>query len=306
VLGLALVNYAWVLRADSTAADATLATERVTSSGRRQARPVVRPQPFRLAPTGRPEVAILWKNLILLGRYASMRTLMRWLPPLVVVAVLLAHEADGVAVPIVALVLSAYATLFGPLMMRNDMRHDLSRLRLLKAWPIDGVSLLAGELAAPTIALSVAVWATLLIALAGSGSVPEFARPLWLRLSVALAAMVLAPALIGGQLLIQNAAVILLPGWIPTGETRPRGIEAMGQNLISFVGSTLAFVFGLLPACLVGGGIGVVLYFAIGVVALLPAAIAGAAVLGVEIGVAVWFLGRVLARTEPSQVESTE
>jgi hypothetical protein len=35
-----------------------------------------------------------------------------------------------------------------------------------------------------------------------------------------------------------------------------------------------------------------------------PAAAATTAVLGVEIAVAVWLLGRVLDRTEPAQVES--
>jgi GntR family transcriptional regulator len=34
----------------------------------------------RLSLAGRPEMAILWKNLIMLGRYASLKTMMRFLP----------------------------------------------------------------------------------------------------------------------------------------------------------------------------------------------------------------------------------
>ena len=41
-------------------------------------------RPFRLAPEGPAESAILWKNLILLGRYASLRTLVGFLPVLIV------------------------------------------------------------------------------------------------------------------------------------------------------------------------------------------------------------------------------
>ena len=50
---------------------------------------------------------------------------------------------------------------------------------------------------------------------------------------IVLAAILLA------QLVIQNGTVILFPGWIPTGPTRPRGIEAMGQQMLMFAGTIL-------------------------------------------------------------------
>ena len=61
--------------------------------------------PFSLAPDGRPEPAILWKNLILVGRYMSLRTALRLLP----LVILLAVAARGSAGHGVAAVMGAAA-----------------------------------------------------------------------------------------------------------------------------------------------------------------------------------------------------
>ena len=97
--------------------------------------------PFTLAPDGPPETAILWKNLILVGRYVSLRTLLRLLPLVVVLGVVArANAGGGVAAfaGAMALPLAAMAVLLGPQMMRNDLRQDLARLPLLKTWPVRG------------------------------------------------------------------------------------------------------------------------------------------------------------------------
>ena len=119
-------------------------------------------------------------------------------------------------------------------------------------------------------------------------------------------AVVIAPPLIVGQLLIQNAAVVMFPGWIPTGGARPRGIEAMGQNLLMFAGTLLSLVIGVVPAAAVAGGVGFVAYYFVGWPGLVPAAVLFAAVLAAEAALAIVLFGRVLERTEPAGVETPE
>jgi hypothetical protein len=305
-LGLAALNYAWVIRADTAAADATLATEQLRARARSIAQPVVRPQPFALAASGRPEVAVLWKNLILLGRYASLATLLRVVPAFLIAAAIVAKRAGGGVVTLGALVVAAYAVVVGPMSMRVDLRHDMPRLLVLKTWPVRGASLVAGELAAPALVLTLVAWAALAVALSGSGAVEDLSWALAQRAVIAFALGLLAPALIVLQLLMQNAAVILLPGWVPTGSERPRGIEAMGQNLLVFAGTALAFGVGLLPGMVIGGGIGAAVYMTLGFIGVPVAAAVTTIVLSAEIAVAVFFLGRVLERTDPAHVETAD
>lgn len=305
-LGLAALNYAWVMGADTAAADATQASEQLRARARTIARPVVRPQPFTLGASGRPEVAVLWKNLILLGRYVSMATLLRIVPAFVILAAIVANRTGGGVVALGALIVAAYAVVVGPMSMRVDLRNDLPRLQVLKTWPLRGASLLAGELAAPGVVLTVAAWVGLAVALAGSGAVEGLSLTLAQRAAIALALGLLAPALIGLQLVTQNAAVILLPGWVPTGPSRPRGIEAMGQNLLVFAGTALAFALGLLPGLAIGGAIGGVAYMFLGFIGAPVAAAVAATILSAEIVVAVVALGRVLERTDPAHVETAE
>ena len=305
-LGLAVLNYAWVIRADTAAADATLATEQLRARVRSIAQPVVRAQPFTLAASGRPEVAVLWKNLILLGRYASLATLLRVLPLGFIVAAIVANRVGGGVVTLGALIVAAYDVVVGPMSMRVDLRNDMPRLHVLKTWPMRGASLLAGELAAPGVVLTLVAWAALAVALAGSGAVEDLSWTLAQRAAMALSLGLLAPALIGLQLMTQNAAVILLPGWVPTGSGRPRGIEAMGQNLLVLAGTALAFAVGLLPGIVIGGGIGAAVYVILGLIGLPVAAGVAAIILSAEVVVAVVLLGRVLERTDPAHVETAE
>jgi ABC-2 type transport system permease protein len=304
---LLALNYWWVLEAASRI-DGSVALAEKAQAGR--ATPIVsagaRRQPFSLDAGARPEVAILWKNLILFGRYLSFRTIVRVLVPIVVLAAVLGTSRRGGAAGLVVAVVAGFITVMGPYMVTNDLRHDLPRLAVIKTWPVRGSSLLVGELLAPTLALSVIVWFLLALAVALSSGWRQEWGSVGTRVALALSAAVLAPGLIVGQLLVQNAAVILFPGWIPTGGARPRGIEAMGQNMLMFAGTFLALAVGVLPAAAVGGGLGFVLYQFVGVAGLLPAGLLVAAILALEAGLVIAVLGRVLDRIEPSQVEVAE
>jgi len=309
-LGPALVvlvlNYVWVLWSDANLEDAASAAEQRQAQGRSAPAPVVRPAPFSLAARGRVETAILWKNTILLGRYVSLRLVVRVLIPVVVMAVVFGLNSKGGSLAPLLLMLTVFATVVGPFMIRNDLRHDLQRLPVLKTWPISGRELLLGELLAPIFLLSAIVWFLLAVTLALSPAWKDGPIDAVGRAALLVSVGLLAPMLIAGQVIIQNAAVVLFPGWIATGGARARGIEAMGQNMLMFAGTLLALAIGVLPASAVAGGLGYVLYLFLGWPGLLPAAMLLASILVVEAGLVVMWLGRVLERTDPAQVEIAE
>src|SRR5262249_36197291 len=80
VLALLALHYVWVIGTD-TAFEESVAARAEKLGGRRFAPRIISakaaPAPFTLSPIGRPETAILWKNLILMGRYVSLRVLLR-------------------------------------------------------------------------------------------------------------------------------------------------------------------------------------------------------------------------------------
>ena len=88
--------------------------------------------PFRLALAGRPETAILWKNLILLGRYASLSTLLKVLVLVslcpIIVVVWAKSVGGSAALMTLSMMTAGLALLIGPGIVRNDLRQDLGRL----------------------------------------------------------------------------------------------------------------------------------------------------------------------------------
>ena len=309
-VGLLLLNYVWVLRSDALQGDVAIAAEKKASSGSRALpAPTARVAPFALSPSGRPEFAILWKNLILLGRYASPRMVIRFLLPIVALAVAFGASLKGQAAASLAplaLMVTGFFIMMGHLMMRNDLRHDMPRLAVLKTWPVSGATLVVGELLAPLVTLTVLAWTGIAISLALSGTLRWQGFGWWERGALAAAAAFVAPTLIAAQLLIQNAAVVLFPGWIPTGGRRPKGIEAMGQQMLMLAGTAITLLLGLIPSAAIAGLAGFLLWMVIGPFAVLPAAVLFAGVLAGEFSGAVLLLGRLLERTDPTQVEAED
>ncbi len=246
-LALLALNYAWVLRSDAAFEEASAEhAEKQAVAPRAAARASVKgaaPTPFTLGAEGPPETAILWKNLIFVGRYVSLRTLLRLLP-LILVFGLVAQGARsgrgiGTTVAAICLPLAAFVVLMGSQMMRNDLRQDLANLALLKTWPVRGAALIRGEVLGPTVVVTAVAWLLLLTgAVFGgglrSGNLVQRGVSAFLaqRLSYLAAAAILAPALILSQTVVQNGLAVLFPAWVKVGAGRSRGIEAMGQRLL--------------------------------------------------------------------------
>jgi hypothetical protein len=315
-LALLVVNYAWVLRSDAAFEEASAEHAERRASRRAAPRAVVRggaATPFTLAPDGPPETAILWKNLILVGRYVSLRTALRLLPLIVVFGLLARNAAAGGVAAFIgalSLPLAAMAVLLGPQMMRNDLRQDLARLAMLKTWPVRGAALIRGEVLAPTVVVTAVAWLLLLVAAVLGGGLKPGSREATVfvahRASYLAAAFVVAPAVILSQVVVQNGLAVLFPAWVAVGASRARGIDAMGQRLFMLAGILLTLVVSLIPGVMAAAALALLIYQMTGAVPILLPALVTAVVITGECWLAIEGLGRILDRTDPSAVEAVE
>jgi hypothetical protein len=317
VLLLFALNYAWVIQSDAafeeaSAADAERRAEQRTAprSVRRNANATA--PPFALGATGRPEIAILWKNLIVLGRYASLKVLLRFAPLFVVLAIMFSRRSGPTGlttvVAMICLCVAAFTILLGPQTTRNDLRQDLGHLAILKTWPLSGAALLRGELLAPTLVLAIMTWLFVAAGAIMLGGQPIGGRGYVLsdRVAFMVAAMAIAPGLILAHLVVVNAVAVLFPAWAVIGTSRSRGIDAMGQRMLMFAGVMLTLVIAVLPAAVAAALVGGLLYAATNTIPVVIPAVVLGLVMIVECVVTIELLGRVLDRTDVTALEPIE
>ena len=312
---LMALHYVWVIRSDVAFEEASveasqrmaerIAAARAGKLGTTGRKLKSKRPPFRLAPTGPPLVALLWKNLISAGSAFTTRT---WLI-LVIIAVAVGASVFGSShastLPVLVGTLSgmfgAWAGLLGPQIMRQDFRQDLPQAGLLKLFPLPGWQLALGEILAPAVILTAVQW---LLVIVGMCCVVPFIRAKVsndLVLAIGAGAAVVLPMLNLISLVIPNAAVLLFPSWFQTGRDGPHGVEATGQRLIFALGQFLAFIVALIPAAAVFTGFFFLVKYVAGVVLAVPvASLAAALVLALEAGLGVMWLGWLFERLDLS------
>jgi hypothetical protein len=302
----------WVLRSDeafAAAADAFVeGQERQISNS--TSRYQLRTKGWTLAAIGRPEGAFVWKAATEAVRLVNPLTLVRFVVPLM--AIMIGAAVSG-AFPrgvlqlfaVLALMVIGFATLMGPQVLRSDLRQDLEHLDLLKTWPVPAGAVIRGEILWPAFTLTGLVWIAIIVAtILAPRAFPDVA-PMW-RLSIALAAAIVAPGLIAAQYVIHNGVALLFPAWVAFGGQRPRGLDAMGQRLIMLGATWLALILMTLPGAIAGALIALVLIRWIGPVSLVPAALACGVALLVETVAATEALGSAYERLDMTDVERAE
>jgi len=314
-LGLLAVHYVWVMKTAVPFEEAALVRaeerarlrERMSRQGGRPTPIRVRASFFQLASTGRPEVALVWKNLIAGRRLGSAGRLLA----AGLVGGLIATVASGrgedvmthlrlIMAPLCA-GLAVILCLFGPSAVRMDLRMDLPRLEQLRALPLTGRQVVAAELAAPALLLGVTQVGLIVVAVVLSMGLGVSRGPAW-WVAGGLCALWVLPSVTLVGLFVQNAAVVLFPAWLPPEGERVRGLEALGQRLLTLVGTLVVLLVGLLPASLLAGlvGFGLEHFLGLGVWTLPFAGLAAAAVLVAEVALGVVGLGRVFDRLDVS------
>jgi hypothetical protein len=309
------VHYLWVVSSalafEEVAAEAAEKTARRIDAlrrGRGLETPlpsrVRRPALLRLAATGSPARAILWKNLTGLARTNRPRTLVFLAIFAVAIAGSLGSHAftplDWIAT--FAVIFGGYALVFGPFIVRFDLRRDLELADLLKTAPVRGRDVVAGEVLAPITAVTAFVWTFALIAFAATVPRVTGLPPLGERSALLVAALAVVPAFSGLLITYQNAVVLLFPAWAAIGPDRATGVEAIGQRILVMVGGWLALLVGMLPGVVIAAVVAGLLQ-ALGMPLVYGAAVGavgGAATVGLTIALVVTWLGRVFERLDPA------
>ncbi len=316
-LAVMALHFFWIVRSDASFEEAAIAQSRKRARiveakrdgrlGFDALRPAKkRPAPFRLAPVGFPPVAMLWRNLLAMGT-TRMRSYAAIAALLLLGEGWIAHDAQ--LRPVLKLFfglglgVGGWLLVVGPMFVQRSLHRVLAHMDMLKASPLPGWQLALGELLAPMMLLAAAEWlllamATLAVLLGGVQAVPPATA-----VAGALGAALLIPPLCGLLLCLPFAGLLLFPAW--TGGGRGGGVEVMGQRMIFFGGYLLVLAVTLLPALLLGGLVGAVAYWLAGPVgALLTGAPVAAAVLAVELMIAVRWLGRRIERYDLSREQA--
>jgi hypothetical protein len=302
---------AWVIKSDEVFHAVGARHEAAPASvrrGRGAAAPKLRWAGWSLPLAGRTEAVFFWKNGMATLRSANIKS---FIP----IAVLLVYAVVGArfgfatslgpAICLAALMIAAFATLLGPGSVMSDFRGDLRHMELLKTWPVKGGALLRGEMLWPGLLVSGSAWLALTCALVFSQAAFPDVPPIW-RLSVYGAAVLLVPAFVFAQYMVHQAAAVLFPAWVPTGNEM-RGFESMAQRLLLFAGVALALFVMIGPGAIAGGIVAIAFYRLTGSsLVFVPAAAVCLVIVAVEVILASEALAPAYERIDLSGVERSE
>ena len=309
------VIVAWMLRVDESfqeAAAASASKRAEKAPARRAAVARARATGLSLAPTGPPEPAFFWKNGVQTLRLTGLPLIRIAVATMVVVIAVTSSfvnamqlRGSAAAVCTISIAIAAFAAVLGPQVVRTDLRSDLMHLDLLKTWPVRPGALIRGEMAWPATMLTCISW--MAVAVAAVFSPAAFPRILpATRAAIAGAAFVVLPAIIFAHYLVQNAAALVFPAWVPLGQQRPRGVDAIGQRIILLAGVLVALVVFVVPGLIGGAIIWLAFQRWIGILILVPAAAVCTAIVAVEVLVSTELLGPIYERLDVLSVERPE
>jgi ABC-2 type transport system permease protein len=312
-LGVMAAITVWVLLSDQAfqeaVSDVTERRGQEPAKTKGEATYTVRSTGWPLAPIGRAETAFAWKAAMQTLRMVDKRALLRVAFIMVALTIVAASmgRANGLASLVGAFSLAGtvFAIVLAPQVVRMDMRQDLRHLELLKTWPVPSAAVVRGELLWPGVIITVVAWSMLAVATFLSGTILT-SMSVGLRLGGGAAIAILTPALVFSQLAIHNAVALVFPAWVPLGNQRPRGLDAMGQRLIMLGGTWLLLVLSALPGAIAGGIVWFALAGFIGPAALVPAAAVCTVIVAVEVLLATEAMGPVYERLDLMAVERAE
>jgi ABC-2 type transport system permease protein len=308
---LLVLHYVWVIRADTAfeeaAAEASLRRARQRSVAGGASTPSLAhrrlPRLLRLAPTGWPAGAILWKNVLAVARTRRARNTVVAFVVAAVLATTLSLLGQQTVADMAGWLAATWAALtlvIGPQWIRNDLRNDLLKLDLLRSYPLPGRAVVAAETAASTVMLSAVQLGLMVIAYLAFLGDRQMEPDLEGRTVALVAAVICLPGVNYLGMLIQNGAALLFPAWVHLGAGRPGGVEALGQNMLVIV----------VYAALLGAALALPAAFAAGVLTALepvmgwwsawPAAVVLLAGAAIEAMLLLRWFGRVFERIDPA------
>ena len=309
-LVLLALHVVWVLRGD-TAFEEAAAEASAAQAARRQALRtrgatggVVNPKSARrtimLSPSGAPEIALIWKNWLWLIRTGQIRGMVGLPAAALIISLVFAGRSNTaeILVAVMCTVLVVVILVFGPMVLRNDLRGDLRRLPMLKTLPMKGREIMLAEVVSSAAPIALMQLLLGMVALLALSFVREKLLPVDIRIGMLLAAPVLLLGLSVANFTIHNGMALLFPAWVKLGTAGSAGVEAMGQMMLtSIVSLFLLAILLVLPAIA-----GAAVYFVMQwppLFAVAGAGIAAGVAFGLEGYLLIGALGGALDRLEP-------
>jgi hypothetical protein len=196
---------------------------------------------------GRPEVAIVWKNIVAAirgGGWTTQLLLFTVGVGSLAAAVRSASARSSDVLIGMTLGWGAMLLFLGPLWMRFDLRLDLPKLAQLKTMPLAGWRIVGAEIVAVTIMHSISIWALMTVPLVLVRMDPALMTESGATVPIVVAVVVGVPVINALMFTVQNATALLFPAWVRLG-TEARGFETMGQNLLTTGATTLVAAVAL-------------------------------------------------------------
>ncbi|MEJ7809805.1 MAG: hypothetical protein WKG32_05235, partial [Gemmatimonadaceae bacterium] len=313
--GLLLAHYVWVLRTDTAFEEAAVeasARRAKVIAAVRERRPMTSGRPRTRIPrawlplpaAGRPEVAVVWKNLVAITRTFRLATAIRLLVGAGIGFVFASFNVEGSITEFLGVFVGGWAGLMaiaGPLWVRNDLRQDLPKLELLRTYPLSGATMVGAQVASAAFTLTVVQLLFLTLAyfllLGNADAVEALSR----RTAYLAGAGIVLPALNALSLCIQNAIALLFPDWGKRGTGGPGGIEVIGQSMFAMLGSLLVLAILLIPPAALAFVTSVFARRTLGGLSVAVGAIVALLAIAGETYLCIRWLGRVFDRTEPGR-----
>jgi hypothetical protein len=304
----------WVIKSDAafeeaSATQAERVSKALSTRGMVVPRATARRAPlFALAPTGRVEVALLWKNLIVAGRVSKMMLFMLATWSVTIGVVISMKEESfqfGRLVAILGMGLAGMVTFTGPMMATYDLRQDLARLAIIKTWPIPGATIVRGEVLAPILVLSGIVALALMTAAAfgNAWAAQTFEVSRGVVVMWAASLILVLTGIIASQVVMQNGIAVMFPAWIRVNPKSAGSVDMMGQQMLMMFGSMVLIPLAAIPATLVSSLVWFALKFTLGTAPIIVPAVAATLVLLAQCWLVAHLIGAILDRTDISATE---
>jgi ABC-2 type transport system permease protein len=305
----------WVLRNDTAVEDAALEASEARArriDAIRSRRSIVVPKSskaaqttMRLGAVGHPAMAIFWKNILCLRRTAQLRLLIGPAGMAIAFGAALSSGARDFSLwaAATATTFAGLLVIFGGRLIRNDLRHDMLHLPLLKSVPVESSDIVLAEVASATLPIVCLQLAVIFIAYVASFGTDRITLSATSRLALLAGAPFAILALNAALITIQNGIAILFPAWIRLGSAVSTGVEALGQNVLAMVANLFSLLVALIPPVFLAA----LTYqfasrpFASGILVLWLPIVVASVILGMETYALISYLGRAFTRAEPLQ-----
>lgn len=208
--------------------------------------------PFRLREGAPPEMAIVWKNTTAIVRMAFSSILFVFVMSALFLAGAMIWEDQKLKEMCAWFALGSAAVfpVFGSMFFKQDYRLEVTRADVMKTWPITGERLMAAEVAAPLLTISVLELILIVNAavtsLIAGGRAAKFASPQLLSIVLLVAVPICAM-----QICLRNSMPVLFPGWGFRTREEQRGFIAMGQQILMTIINLVTLSLFLFPAFVV-------------------------------------------------------